>query len=137
MGRSRHKEKLIFRPHHQNKTPQMHLPSLMPYEFGYRHIYSNALLPRAATYTYNLIHSACPYSRDPIPTFLGPYPHRKGVPRWPLSQVWDRINKAHQWQHSQNVGPDLALTTLSQAVGVMIWERGPWASILHRKSNAK
>jgi hypothetical protein len=87
MGRSRHKEKLIFRPHHQNKTPQMHLPSLMPYEFGYRHIYSNALLPRAATYTYNLIHSACPYSRDPIPTFLGPYPHRKGVPRWPLSQV--------------------------------------------------
>jgi hypothetical protein len=119
------------------KKPPMHLSSLMPYAFGYRHIYPDALLPRAVTYTYNLIHSTCLYSRDPIPTFLGPDPRREGVPRWPLSQVRDRINKAHGWPHSQNVGPDSALTTLSQAVGVMIWERGPWGFILHRKSKAK
>jgi hypothetical protein len=141
MGSSRHKEKLIFRPHHQKKNPNAPFLSngfrFRVYAFGYRHIYPNALLPRAVTYTYDLIHSTCPYSRDPIPTFLGPYPRRKGVPRWPLSQVWDRINNAHGWPHSQNVGPDLALTSLSQAVGVMIWERGPWGFILHRKSKAK
>jgi hypothetical protein len=107
----------------------MYLSSPMPYVLGYHHIYPNALLARPVTYTYNLIHSPCPYSRDPIPTFLGPYPRRKGVPSWPLSQVWDRINKAHGWPHSQNVGPDLAL--------VMIWERGSWGFILHRKSKAK
>jgi hypothetical protein len=55
----------------------MHLSSPMPYVLCYRHIYPNALLARAVTYTYNLIHSPCPYSRDPIPTFLGPYPRRE------------------------------------------------------------
>lgn len=55
----------------------MHLSSPMPYVLGYRHIDPNALLARAVTYTYNLIHSTCLYSRDPIPTFLGPYPCRE------------------------------------------------------------
>jgi hypothetical protein len=73
----------------------MHLSSPMPHAFGYRHIYSNALLPSAVTYTYNLIHSTWPYSGDPIPTFAGPYPHRKGVPRWPLSKFG--TGSAHGW----------------------------------------
>ncbi len=39
MGVLRHKEKLIFRSHHQENNPPMHLSSLMPYVFDYQHIY--------------------------------------------------------------------------------------------------